>query len=310
MSLQENGTWDCVVVGGGAAGLSAALVLGRARQRTLVVDDSRQSNRAAHGVGGLLGHDGRPPAELYANGRAELAHYPAVEVRDGTVTGGARIPGGGFALALAGGERVEARHVVLATGMDYRHRELPGAPERWGRSVFHCPFCHGWEVRDRPLAVLDADPEGGVHRALLLRRWSDDVTLLTDGPAGVGDEAAAQLARAGVTVDERPVAALRGPGEELEAVVFADGSQRACAGLLLAVTLHARDDLGAQLGATAAPPTPLSADALAVDAFARTDVPGLLAAGDVTGRMPSVANAIAAGAQAAASVVQVVSTAV
>src|SRR6185369_10954685 len=89
MSSEQDGTWDCVVVGGGAAGLSAALVLGRARQRTLVVDDGRQSNRSAHGVGGLLGHDGRPPSELYANARAELAQYPAVTVREGTVAGGA-----------------------------------------------------------------------------------------------------------------------------------------------------------------------------------------------------------------------------
>jgi thioredoxin reductase len=310
MSSEQDGTWDCVVVGGGAAGLSAALVLGRARQRTLVVDDGRQSNRPAHGVGGLLGHDGRPPDELYANARAELARYPAVAVRDGTVVAGGRIPGGGFALELAGGDRVDARHVVLATGMDYRHPALPGAAERWGRSVFHCPFCHGWEVRERPLAVLDADPEGGLHRALLLAVWSDDVTLLTDGPARLDDEAAARLARAGVAVDERPVAALRGPGDALEAVVFADGSERACEGLLLAVTLHARDDLATQLGAAIAPAGPLHADGVAVDALAQTDVPGLLAAGDVTVGMPSVANAIAAGAMAAASIVRLVSTAV
>jgi thioredoxin reductase len=310
MSSEQNGTWDCVVVGGGAAGLSAALVLGRARQRTLLLDDGRQSNRTAHGVGGLLGHDGRPPSELYANARAELAQYPAVTVREGTVAGGARIPGGGFALELAGGERVETGHVVLATGMDYRYRALPGTDERWGRSVFHCPFCHGWEVRDRPLAVLDADPEGGVHRALLLRLWSADVTLLTDGPPAFDEEGAARLARAGVGVDERPVAALRGPGDALEAVVFADGEERACEGLLLAVTLHARNDLAAQLGATPAPAGPLHVDGVAVDAFAQTDVPGLLAAGDVSVGMPSVANAIAAGANAAASVVRVVATAV
>ena len=152
-------TWDCIVVGAGAAGLSAALVLGRARQRTLVIDAGGQSNRDAHGIGGLLGNDGRPPAEFYAAGRDELAAYPTVRLRSGEVLGGAR-RGAGFVLELADGSREVARRVLLATGMDYRFPALPGIVERWGRSVFHCPFCHGWEVRDQPLGVLDRGATG------------------------------------------------------------------------------------------------------------------------------------------------------
>src|SRR6185295_15949369 len=124
--------------------------------------------------------------------------------------------------------------------MDYRTPPLDGVAERWGGSVFHCPFCHGWEVRDRPLAVLDRG-ETGVARA-----------LLTDGPGGVDPADADRLRRAGVTVDERSVAGLRGPGAELEAVVFADGRERPCGGLLVPVTLHQRSDLAAQLGAASA----------------------------------------------------------
>ena len=149
--------WDCIVVGAGAAGLSAALVLGRARQRTLVVDAGNQSNRAAHGIGGFLGQDGRPPDAFYAASREELAAYPTVELRSGEVLGGAPDEGG-FVLELAGGTREATRRVLLATGMEYRLPALPGVAERWGRSVFHCPFCHGWEVRDRPLGVLDRAP--------------------------------------------------------------------------------------------------------------------------------------------------------
>jgi thioredoxin reductase len=305
-TMDSDRPWDVVVVGGGAAGLSAALVLGRARRRTLVVDAGAPSNAPAHGIGGLLGHDGRPPAELYARGRDELAGY-GVEVRRGEVVDGARAAGGGFVLELADGARESAEHVVLATGMDYRHPTLPGVAERWGRSVFHCPFCHGWEVRERPLGVLDRG-DAGVHRALLLRVWSDDVALFTDGPAELDAAGARQLDEAGVVVDERPVAALRGPGDALEAVVFADGDERACAGLLVGVTLHQRSDLAARLGAVAADATPMAADALAVDAFLQSDVPGLLAAGDLTGSMPSVANAIAAGAMAAASIVRVIAS--
>jgi thioredoxin reductase len=172
--------FDAVIVGGGAAGLSAGLVLGRARRRTLLVDAGQQSNLAARGIGGRLGHDG-PPQELYAAGRRELAAYPSVELRTAEVVGGARV-NGVFVLELNDGRREQARRVLLATGMQYRPPPLPGLAALWGRSVFHCPFCHGWEVRDQPLAAL-ARGERAVHAALLLRGWTDDVVLLTDGPA-------------------------------------------------------------------------------------------------------------------------------
>jgi thioredoxin reductase len=294
-------TWDCIVVGAGAAGLSAALVLGRARRRTLVVDGGGQSNRSAEGIGGLLGHDGRPPAEFYAAGRDELAAHPTVELRSSEVLGGERHDGG-FALELADGSREPARHVLLATGMEYRFPTLPGIAERWGRSVFHCPFCHGWEVRDQPLGVLDRGA-AGAKRALLLRFWSDDVTLLADGPAELEAEDAERLRAAGVTVDERRVGELRGPGSDLTAVAFADGGERPCRALLVPVTLHQRSALAEQLGAAAADPGPLVVDAVEVDPTFHTSVPGLFAAGDVSGQMQSVANAIAAGSGAAAMIV-------
>jgi thioredoxin reductase len=294
-------TWDCIVVGAGAAGLSAALVLGRARRRTLVVDAGGQSNRYAEGIGGLLGQDGRPPAEFYAAGREELSAYPSVELRSGEVLGGERHDGG-FALQLADGSRELARRVLLATGMDYRFPALPGIAERWGRSVFHCPFCHGWEHRDEPLGVLDRGTTG-VQRALLLRFWSDDVTLLANGPAELDADDAERLSAAGVTVDERRVAELRGPGSTLTAVAFADGDELPCRGLLVPVKLHQRSALAEQLGAAAADPGPVAADAIEVDPRFNTSVSGLSAAGDVSAQMQSVANAVAAGSTAAAMIV-------
>ena len=294
-------TWDCIVVGAGAAGLSAALVLGRARQRTLVVDAGGQSNRDAEGIGGLLGHDGRPPAELYAAGRQELAAYPTVELRSGQVLAGERRDAG-FVLVLADGSREPARRVLLAAGMDYRYPALPGIGERWGRSVFHCPFCHGWEMRDQPLGVLDRGA-AGVQRALLLRLWSDDVTLLADGPAELEADDSERLRAARVVVDERRVAGLRGPGSTLTAVTFADGAERTCHGLLVPVTLHQRSALAEQLGAAAAEPGHVAVDAVEVDPTFHTSVPGLFAAGDASSQMPSVANAVAAGSSAAAMIV-------
>ncbi|MGV0744543.1 FAD-dependent oxidoreductase [Mycolicibacterium sp. XJ870] len=290
--------WDCIIVGGGAAGLSAALVLGRARRRVLVVDAGNQSNLAAHGIGGLLGSDGRPPAELYAAGRAELAAYPSVHVRDGEVVRGER----GFVLELGDGTRERARTVLLATGMEYRPPNIPGLEKLWGASVFHCPFCHGWEMRDAPMAVV-AQGDRAVHSALLLRGWTDDLVVLTNGDGGLDEAQVKQLDAAGIAVDDRSIAQFVADGGELAAVEFTDGTRLARRGALVTTTLHQRSPLAAQLGAVAAP-GPVVADGLVVDAFGRTSVPGLFAAGDLSAQMPQVAAAVAAGSQAGAAVVQ------
>jgi thioredoxin reductase len=298
-----NSDWDCVVVGGGAAGLSAALVLGRARRRTLLVDAGQQSNLAAHGVGGLMGHDGRPPAELYETGRRELAAYPSVELRTGEVVAGERA-GDVFELELADGRRERTRRVLLATGMEYRPPNIKGLRECWGTSVFHCPFCDGWELRDQPLAVL-ARGEKAIHSALLLRGWTDDLVLLTDGTADLDDEDRGRLAAAGVKIDERPVAELVGHDGELEAVRFTDGGRLECRGLLAATTLHQRSPLAEQLGAEPGEATPFGEMPVKVDGLCRTTAPGVFAAGDLSTQLPpQVASALAAGSLAAVSVVQ------
>ena len=295
--------WDCVVVGGGAAGLSAALVLGRARRTTLVIDAGMQSNRAADGIGGLLGHDQRPPDELYTLGRRELEAYPSVAVREGVVTRAERLDDDAFRLELADGGVETTRRVLLATGMDYRPRPIRGLDELWGRSVFHCPFCHGWEVRDQPLAAL-GDGERGLHVALLLRGWSDDVVLLTDGPSNLAASDLERLAAGGVQVDNRPVSELVAENGELVAIAFADGGRLPRRGLLVAAPLQQRSELAAQLGASAAPPTPAVLDAIEIDTLQRTSVPGVFAAGDVSTKFPQVAGAMAAGTLAGAAIVQ------
>jgi len=298
--LDMEDTWDCIVVGAGAAGLSAALVLGRARQRTLVIDAGQQSNLPAHGIGGLLGHDGRPPAELYALGRAELDAYTSVAMRDASVVGGERRDDL-FVLELADGTSERARRVLLATGMDYRRPDVDGIEPLWGRSVFHCPFCHGWEVRDQTLGVLDRG-ETGMLRALLLREWSDDVTLFTNGPVELDDDQISQLHGAGVRIDDRIVSGLESDGGDLTAIAFAEGERRDCTGLLVPITLRQRSALAVQLGATTVA-GPLAADAIEIDATGHTSVAGMSAAGDIAAPMPSVANAIAAGSTAAAMLV-------
>ncbi|MDO8186384.1 NAD(P)/FAD-dependent oxidoreductase [Conexibacter sp. CPCC 205706] len=307
-----NEPWDCIVIGGGAAGLSAALVLGRARRTTLVIDAGRQSNLPAHAIGGLLGQDGTSPAALYAAGHEQLEALPSVELRGGEVAraervervgdagagfGGAADAGGGggaaasragFALTLADGSRELTRRLLIATGMDYVPLDLPGVAPLWGDSVFHCPFCHGWEVQGRPWAVLDGTPHG-FDRALLARNWSDDVVLLSNGPATLADDEHATLRQAGIALDERPVAELRADGGRLRAVAFADGGELTRDALLIGLTMEPRVALAEQLG--------LRLDgrgAIAVDGFQRSSLDGVFAAGDAGGSM-QVAAALGSG---------------
>lgn len=294
--------WECIVVGGGAAGLSAALVLGRARRRTLVIDAGEPSNRVAHGIGGLLGQDGRPPREFYADAREEIAKYDSIRIVAGEVITGAA-EGNSFRLELADGGVHRARRVILATGMRYESPDIPGLQGLWGSSVFHCPFCHGWESRNQPLAVL-AQGDRAVHMALLLKGWSDDIVVLTDGPAELAADQRNLLGTAGIRIDDRKITEFVASDGALTAVAFADGSQLARTGVLVASSLHQRSTLATRLGVELDPPGPVVVDAVAVDAMYRTSVPGVFAAGDICAQMPQVATAIASGSAAAAATVQ------
>lgn len=299
--------WDCIVVGGGAAGLSAALVLGRARRRTLVVDAGEQANLPAHGIGGLLGHDGRPPRELYAMGQKELAAYPAVELRNDRVVGVAvdgddGTPDSAFSFELASGAVEISRRVILASGMSYRATEIPGLEELWGDTVFHCPFCHGWEVRDRPLAILGRGDQA-LHGALMIRGWSDDVVLLTNGSSELDADQEAKLAAAGIAIDQRPVAELLSHDGRLAAIRFEGGAQLERGGLMVATTLRRESDLADRLGLETTNHGEMVVGAVVVDKMQKASRPGIYAAGDITGQSPNVAGAVASGSMAGAQVV-------
>ncbi|WNG88564.1 NAD(P)/FAD-dependent oxidoreductase [Mycobacterium sp. ITM-2016-00317] len=293
--------FECAVVGAGAAGLSAALVLGRARRKTIVIDADDPSNRAAPVIGGLLGYDRRRPDELYAAGRAELREYPTVEFRRGEVRSG-RAVDRGFVLEIDDGTEVRARRVLLATGMSYCPPQLPGLAELWGTTVFHCPFCHGWEVRDTRLAALAAG-EQGLHTALMLRGWSVDVVLLTDGRSELTSDDRRLLHRAGVSVDERRVVELIAADGRLQSIAFADGDRLERDALLVEAPVRQRSTLAAQLGATCTP-GPLGTEPLTVDEIARTSAGGVFAAGDTCTEQPHIAGAVASGSEAAMIIVQ------
>jgi thioredoxin reductase len=272
--------FEALVVGGAAAGLSAALVLGRASVRTLVVDAGEPSNRSAPAIGGLLGQDGTSPDQLYVVGREQLTELPTVELHDGVVT--AIDPADAFRATLAGGETITARRILIAGGMRYSLPDVPGLSKLWGDRAFACPYCHGWEHRDQKIAILGGT--GATHRVALLRSWTSDLVVLADGEPTDDVE--------DVPVDERPVASVA-PG----LVRFADGSELEVDALHVVAPMTPRDGLVAGLGLETTDSQQGTGVAVA-DRFGATSRPGVFAAGDAAGA-GNVAAAIATGSLAA-----------
>ncbi|KAB1914336.1 NAD(P)/FAD-dependent oxidoreductase [Micromonospora sp. AMSO31t] len=291
--------YEVVVVGGGAAGLSGALMLARARRSVLVIDGGSPRNAPADGVHGLLARDGMPPAELLARGRDEVRRYGG-HLLDGQVDTVTR-DGDGFAVALAGGRRVRAGRLLVATGLVDELPDVPGLRERWGRDVVHCPYCHGWEVRDRPIGVLATGPLS-VHQALLFRQWSDDVVLLHHTAPPLGDEQAEQLAARGVAVVEGEVASVEVVEDRLVGVRLRDGRLVGREVLVAGPRMVARAGFLAALGLRAVEHPAGVGEHVPADPTGRTDVPGVWVAGNVTDPAAQVGAAAAAGALAAAAI--------
>ncbi|MFL9683041.1 NAD(P)/FAD-dependent oxidoreductase [Streptomyces sp. KL110A] len=291
-SMDEN-AYEVVVIGGGAAGLSAGLILGRSRRRTLVVDAGEPRNAPSAHMQGYLSRDGMSPAKFLAAGRRELQEY-GVEVRPGEVTEAAA-DGEGFVLGLADGTSLTARRLVVATGLVDELPEIEGLAERWGRDVLHCPYCHGWEVRDRAFGVI-AGATMPAHQALMVSHWSPDVTLFLNG-AEVTEEDARLLAAAGVTTVEGAVEAVVTEDDRLTGVRLADGRTVGREVVFAAATrLVTRDGVLRRLGAELYE-TPFGSF-VKVDDTGRTSVPGVWAAGNVTGPTEQVVNAAGAGYRA------------
>jgi thioredoxin reductase len=271
--------YDVIVVGGGPAGLSAALVFGRQRRSVLVVDGGRVRNAPAAEMHMMLSRDGFDPAELLAIGRGELAAYPSVEVRPGTVVA-AEGEREDFTVTLADGARERARRLVLATGQVDEPYDIPGLRELWGTGVFHCPFCHGWEASGRTLAVVAADPAEAMLAAYLADRFSDDVVLCTHGTEKLPDEITARLELRGVRVDTTPLTEITGDPGDLT-VHFADGRTLRREAVFHKAPTRQHSDLAAGLGAEILPD-----GTVRVDELQMTTVPGVAAVGDTAKLAP------------------------
>ncbi|WP_431330739.1 NAD(P)/FAD-dependent oxidoreductase [Streptomyces sp. IPPR8] len=291
--------YDVVVVGGGAAGLSAALVLGRSRLRTLVVDAGEPRNAPSDHMQGFLTRDGMAPAEFLALGREEIARYGVELVRDRAVDVAREED---FTVSLAGGRSVRARRLVVTTGLKDELPEVPGVAERFGRDVLHCPFCHGWEVRDERFGVLAASPMS-VHQALMVSGWSDDVVLFLHRVAEeeLSDEDLRRLAAAGVKVVPGEVAGLRVEEDRLTGVRLADGTVHDRSVVFVAPKAVPQTGLMERLGAELQE-TPFGAYPV-VDATGRTSVPGLWTAGNALGFAEQVIHAASGGYRAASAIV-------
>ncbi|MFC8822172.1 NAD(P)/FAD-dependent oxidoreductase [Streptomyces rochei] len=291
--------YDVVVVGGGAAGLSAALVLGRSRLRTLVVDAGEPRNAPSDHMQGFLTRDGMAPAEFLALGREEIARYGVELVRDRAVDVAREED---FTVSLAGGRSVRARRLVVTTGLKDELPEVPGVAERFGRDVLHCPFCHGWEVRDERFGVLAASPMS-VHQALMVSGWSDDVVLFLHRVAEeeLFDEDLRRLAAAGVKVVPGEVAGLRVEEDRLTGVRLADGTAHDRSVVFVAPKAVPQTGLMERLGAELQE-TPFGAYPV-VDATGRTSVPGLWTAGNALGFAEQVIHAASGGYRAASAIV-------
>ncbi|MFI6558828.1 NAD(P)/FAD-dependent oxidoreductase [Streptomyces sp. NPDC050534] len=299
--------YEVIVVGGGAAGLSAALVLGRARRRTMVVDAGEPRNAPAAHMQGFLSRDGMAPAEFLAVGREEIARYGVDLVRDRAVDATRDGDGGDFAVTLAGGRTVHARALVIATGLKDELPDVPGVAERFGRDVLHCPYCHGWEVRDQPFGVL-ATTAMSVHQALMVSQWSKDVTFFLHKVTEreLSDDDLRRLAAAGVEVVPGEVAGLTVENDRLTGVRLAGGTPSGGGAthersvLFVAPRAVPQNDLLVRLGAELYE-TPFGAYPV-IDERGLTSVPGLWAAGNASGFAEQVVNAASRGYRAGATI--------
>jgi len=284
---------DVAIIGGGTAGLSAALVLGRMRRTVLIVDSGQPRNAVSPAAHGFFSRDGIAPSELLQIGREQLAPYDTVELRNGSVVDVERNDDG-FELTLSDGTKYHARKLMFATGVQDQLPQVDGLEVFWGTSVFHCPYCHGWEARDKPIAIL-ADGDAAIHLATLLYSLSTDLVVCTNGASTLSEEQRALLQAFNIPVYEEMVTGVEGRDGIIEHIHFANGDVLERGIIFVRTELQQHSDLPQKLGCEIN-----DYGFIQVDNTCQTTVPGVYAIGDMAGQLHQVIQAAANGAFAAA----------
>ena len=280
---------DFIIIGGSYAGLSAALTLGRARCRVLVLDAGQPRNRTTPHAHNLLLHDGDAPAELAARARQQVAAYPTVQLLDVRATAAEKLPDGTFRVSTAAQGTFAAPTLLLATGLRDELPPLPGFAECWGTSIIHCPYCHGYEVADQTTGLwLNGELVG--HMVAMLLNWTRELTVFTNGPATFGADVRELLTAHGIGLEETPVAALWHTGPQLHGLDLASGRTVPLRVLYAGLPRSQASDLPARLGCELD-----EQNLLRVDALNQTSVPGVYAIGDNCGLGHQLAIAIGMG---------------
>ena len=296
-SMMNNATqtnlFDVIIVGGGSAGLSAALVLGRSKKRVLVFDVGKPRNAVSPAAHSFFSRDGIAPAELLHIGREQLRPYDSVEIINAKVVNAAK-KDNTFQITLDNGTQYISQKLLLATGVKDILPKIEGFKELWGKSVFHCPYCHGWEVRNQPLAIY-GNGESAFEFALLLTGWSHDLILCTDGEANLSQEQRQQLKQLKIELHEKKITRLESKGDILTGIVFNDGTVIPRRGIFIRTEISQTSDLSTQLGCK----LPLFGS-VEVNETKQASVPGVYVAGDAA-RSPlsQIVIAAADGATAA-----------
>ena len=299
-AIPETAGYDVVVVGGAAAGLGGALMLARARRSVLVLDAGQPRNRFTDGVHALFGLDGIAPADLFERARADVLRYGG-HLESGEVVLAHRSEAGGFEVTTAEGRTVRARRLLVTTGLVDELPDIPGLRERWGRDVVHCPYCHGWEVRDQPIGVLATGPNS-IHQAQLFRQWSADIVLFTHTAAPLTAEKAEELAARDIRVVDGEVAGIAVDGDRITGVRLADGEVVARTTLVVAPRMVARAGFLADLGLRPVEHPSGAGTHIPADPAGATEVDGVWVAGNVTDPTAQVGPSAAAGTTAAARI--------